>query len=298
MAGRTVVVTGATSGTGLATAIGLAGLGAAVHIVGRNAARAWKARVAVEAAGPGPVSVDLTDMGDPGAVKELALCLAEQHPRLDALVHAAGSLSPKYGANREGTELTVATQVIGPYLLTAGLAANLWQGAACIVTMSSGGMYSQRFDLDRLEMTAAQYNGVVAYARAKRAQVVLADAWAARFTATGVPSYSMHPGWVDTPGLQAGLPTFRAMWRPLLRTATEGADTAVWLAAGGALDEGSQQSAASGFFLDRRRRATERFPVRRSARPEDATALLDWCATRTGTTTPIPVGPAERPARA
>ena len=104
-------------------------------------------------------------------------------------------------------ELTVATQVLGPYVLTAKLAPLLWRKpGATIVTVSSGGMYTQRFDLDRLEMGPTDYDGVVAYARAKRAQLVLAEAWARGFAPAGVSSFAMHPGWVDTPGLEAGLP--------------------------------------------------------------------------------------------
>ena len=232
MAGRTAVVTGATSGIGLATAVRLAALGASVHIIGRDAARSRAAAAAVEAAGPGAVYVDLADMAEPGEVEALGRRLADQHPRVDALVHAAGALSRDYRANAEGTEITVATQVLGPYVLTAALAPSLWRGPGDIVVVSSGGMYAQPFDLDRLEMKQDGYDGVVAYARAKRAQVVMADAWAARFAAADVAAYSMHPGWVDTPGLQAGLPRFRAVWRPLLRSPAEGADTIVWLAAG------------------------------------------------------------------
>ncbi len=55
------------------------------------------------------------------------------------------------------------------------------------------------------------YDGVVAYARAKRAQLVLAEAWARRFAPAGVASFAMHPGWVDTPGLTEGLPRFRSL---------------------------------------------------------------------------------------
>ena len=101
------------------------------------------------------------------------------------------------------------------------------------MTVSSGGMYTQPFDLDRLEMTPEAYRGTTAYARAKRAQVVLSHEWARRWGADGVASYASHPGWVDTPGLASGLPTF-AKLGPLLRTPGEGADTVVWLAAGGA----------------------------------------------------------------
>jgi len=134
---------------------------------------------------------------------------------------------------------------------------------------------------------------VVAYARAKRAQVVLAQAWAARFAPAHVASYAMHPGWVDTPGLAAGLPGFRTLMRPLLRNPGEGADTAVWLAAGGvALAARADRTTpvTSGFFLDRHPRPDHHFPVTHPSGPGDPEDLLAWCATRTGIETPFPGG--------
>ncbi len=292
MDGRVVVVTGATSGIGLAAATALAALGATVHLVGRDADRARQARAAVEAAGPGPVHVELVDMGEPGAVAALATCLWERYEHIDVLIHNAGALIHSYQATRAGVEVTVASQILGPYVLTAKLAPRLWRNpGATIVTVSSGGMYTQAFDLDNLEMGRTDYDGAVAYARAKRAQVVLAEAWGRRFASAGVASFAMHPGWVDTPGLQSGLPRFRALWRPLLRTPAEGADTIVWLAAGGAAAEAlalGVPAPTSGFFHDRRSRAERRFPLLTPTHPGDDEALLDWCAARTGIETPFP----------
>ena len=170
--------------------------------------RAREARAAVEAAGPGHVHVDLVDMADPEAVAAFGSRLCERYDRLDSLVHNAGALTRSYRSTPAGVELTVATQVLGPYVLTAALAPLLLRtsSSTTIVTVSSGGMYTKRFDLEHLEMGPDAYDGVTAYARAKRAQVVLADAWAHRFDPAGVASFAMHPGWVDTPGLQAGLP--------------------------------------------------------------------------------------------
>jgi len=292
MKGQVAVVTGATSGIGLAAAVAMARLGASVHLVGRDVARAAAARAAVEEAGSAPAELDLVDLSDADAVVTLGLRLSERYEKLNVLVHNAGALTRTFKTTPAGVELTVATQVIAPYLLTATLAPLLWSSSpATIVTVSSGGMYTQGFDLARLEMTAADYDGAVAYARCKRAQVVLASAWAKRYGAAGVSSYSMHPGWADTPGLKAGLPRFEAFLRPLLRTPAQGADTAVWLAAGGAACQARGLGSAppvSGFFQDRHLRHEHRFPVGGAEQPGEAGSLLEWCATRTGVVTPLP----------
>ena len=301
MRGRVALVTGSTSGIGLATATALAGLGADVHLVGRDPRRGAATLGAVEAAGTGRARLHLVDLSDPSAVAELGRSVGDSTERLDALVHNAGALLRGYQTTVDGVERTLATHVLGPYLLTAALAPLLFVPArsheaetgapATIVTVSSGGMYSQRFDLDALEAGPDGYDGVVAYARAKRAQLVLAEAWAERFAPAGVASYAMHPGWVDTSGLTEGLPRFRRVVRPLLRTPPDGADTAVWLAAGGpevAARVAERTPVTAGFFHDRHLRSDHRCPVTHPSRPGDPERLLAWCAVRTGTETPVP----------
>jgi len=301
MKGRVVLVTGATAGIGLATATALAGLGAQVHLVGRDPARGATALDAVQGAGTGQARLHLVDLSDPTAIAAFGRRLGDSVTRLDALVHNAGALTRTYQTTADGVERTLAIHVLGPYLLTAALVPLLFSSAcgtddasgapATIVTMSSGGMYSQRFDLGALEAGPDGYDGVAAYARAKRAQLVLAQAWAARFAPAPVASYAMHPGWVDTPGLAEGLPRFRTLMRPLLRTPDEGADTAVWLAAGGptvAARAAGIEPVTSGFFHDRHPRSDHRFPVTHPSGPGDPERLLAWCAARTGTETPGP----------
>jgi dehydrogenase/reductase SDR family member 12 len=295
LTGRVVVVTGASSGIGQAAALELARLGATLWLVGRDGERiedtARRARAAGTGAAVEPVELDIVD-GD--AVSAFATRLAARHNRLHAVVHAAGALFPTYRSAPTGDELTVATAVVAPFRLTWWLSPLLRRaGDATIVTVSSGGMYSQPFDLDRLEMTPESYRGTTAYARAKRAQVVLSHEWAHRWGADGVASYASHPGWVDTPGLATGLPIF-AKLGPLLRTPTEGADTVVWLAAGGARDPQTAEPATEGFFHDRHRRGEHHLPwTARGAGPDDGPELWEWCKEHAGLEgePPDPAGP-------
>jgi dehydrogenase/reductase SDR family protein 12 len=283
LAGRVVVVTGASSGIGRAAALELARLGATLWLVGRDRDRieatAREARHLGAGAAVEPVVLDVVDAE---AVASFVERVAAGEGRLHALVHAAGALSPTYRCAHDGGELTVATSVLAPFRLTWLLSPLLRRaGDATIVTLSSGGMYAQPFDLDRLEMPPDKYRGTTAYARAKRAQVVLSHEWARRWGPDGVASYASHPGWVDTPGLASGLPSF-AKLGPLLRTPAEGADTVVWLAAGAARGATAPDPTLEGFFHDRhRRREHHLLWTARSAKAGDGARLWEWCQAHT-----------------
>ena len=97
--------------------------------------------------------------------------------------------------------------------------------------------------------------------------------------AAGPVFHAMHPGWVDTPGLETALPTFRKVVGPLLRTPAQGADTLVWLAA----DDGEPLRSSGRFWLDRRPRPVHRLArTRRADTPDERQRLWDWCVDRSG----------------
>jgi len=280
--GTVALVTGATSGLGLATARGLAALGAEVVLTARNHDRAERAVAAVlEAAPDAIVSYLLADMGEFDQVRGLADGFLAAHDRLDVLVHNAGALSPRRTVTGTGLELTVASQVAAPYLLTGLLLPALRAAAPSrVVQVSSGGMYTQRFDLGTLEMGPDEYDGTVAYARAKRAQLVLLHEWVRRTVGSGIAFHAMHPGWADTPGIRDGLPGFAKFMGPLLRTPEQGADTVVWLATATEAVEST-----GGFWLDRKVRWEHKAPWTRLSGSDFADAgaeLWAWCAERTG----------------
>jgi dehydrogenase/reductase SDR family member 12 len=274
-AGRVIVVTGATSGLGLAAATGLSRLGAHVCIVGRDRERTEDARRRIETTASGTVTSELADFGDLSQVVDLADRLGKRLPRIDGLVHNAGALFRTRQISPQGIEATVNLHLLAPYILTERLRAILARSdAARVITMTSGGMYTQRFDLERLIAPEEGYDGVTAYGRAKRAQVVLTQEWQRRYGPSGVDFHVVHPGWADTPGLASGLPTFARVLRPLLRSTPDGADTLVWLAG---LPEGTP--AGGGLWLDRRRRGKYYLPwtwVPPSRRAIEGVELWEW----------------------
>jgi dehydrogenase/reductase SDR family protein 12 len=284
MDGKVVLVTGASSGLGLAAAEGFARLGAAVRLLARSDQRGERARSEiVTRSGNGDVQVDLCDLSDLDAVRRFAERLGGEAPRLDVLVNNAGALVSERTLSVDGIELTFATNVLGPFLLTNLLTALLEKSApARIVNVSSGGMYTQRIHLDDLQMGRGEYDGAIAYARSKRAEVMLTEVWAERLRGTSVVAHAMHPGWVDTPGLKSSLPRFYGMTRRLLRTPQEGADTIVWL---GAASEPADSS--GGFWHDRRQRPTHLVPWTKQA-PEDRKRLWAECERLSGWHEPPP----------
>jgi dehydrogenase/reductase SDR family protein 12 len=266
LAGRSAIVTGATSGIGEAACIALARGGATVHLVVRDLKRGEAARERVAAAsGSDSLRLHRCDLSNLASVRAFAAAFNGTEDGLDILVNNAGVLPPERTHTDEGFELTFATNVLGPFLLTALLVPSLARSASArVINVSSGGMYTAKLDLDDLQLERHEYSGNRFYAHTKRAEVVLGDEWALRLAPQGIHVYSMHPGWVATPGVAASLPGFNKVMGPLLRDPAAGADTIVWLA-------GSPAAGAEtgGFWHDRRRRPEHRLP---STREEDGDA--------------------------
>lgn len=278
LAGRTVVVTGPTSGLGRAAAESLASMGAHLVLVGRSAERLERTRDGLPAASGGTAATTVVaDMSSLASVRAAADEILAREPRVDVLVDNAGAMFAERDATPEGFERTFATMVLGPFVLLSRLAPRLAASPdARVVSVTSGGMYTQALPLDDLMFERGAYDGPRAYARAKRAQVALAREWARRLGGRGVQVTAMHPGWADTPGLAGSLPGFRERVGSQLRTPAEGVDTLLWLAAAprGAIRSGR-------LYLDRRVRPFDRLPSTRLS-ADDRRALWDRVVALTG----------------
>lgn len=255
LADRRCLVTGANAGIGFEIATALADLGAEVLLGCRSRARGEEAAAAIrERTGNERLAVVEIDLADLAMVRDVATEL--RRAQLDVLVHNAGLLPGARVATPQALETTYAVHVAGPYLLTQLLRPALERSVdARVVLVSSGGMYSQALSVQDIGWTERRYDGVAAYAQTKRMQVVMAEELAAMLVGTSVTVSCMHPGWAATEGVRTSLPTFWRVMQPLLRTAAEGADTAVWLAA-----SDSARGRSGLFWFDRQPRRTHFFP--------------------------------------
>ena len=278
MTGQVCLVTGATSGLGLATAESLARLGATVYMLARSEGKGrWAREGIVRRVGNDGVHLEYADLSSLASVREFGARFLEREDRLDVLINNAGVLLSEREQSIDGFELSFATNVLGPFLLTGLLIPLLEAGAPSrIINVSSGGMYTQKLDVEDLQFERKPFNGVTAYAQAKRAQVILTELWAEKLAGSGITVNAMHPGWADTPGVRTSIPRFHRFAKIALRTPEQGADTIIWLAVAE-----SVASTSGRFWLDRRERVTHLLPGTQSS-ARDRQRLWEECVRLSG----------------
>ena len=249
MAGRTVLVTGATGGIGRATAVGLAGMGAHVAITGRDRTRADTVVREIHAFGGSGV-LFIADLSSQAQVRRLAEQVLQALPRIDVLVNNVGGYWDTRHVTTDGLEHTFALNHLAPYLLTNLLLDRLTQGgAARVVTVASNAHTLGRIDFDDLQGERS-YSGARAYNQSKLANVLFTYELARRLPAASVTANAVHPGMVSTAfgaedpnGVQRRLVPFL---RPLMRSPTRGAATSIYVAAASDLEQVTGRYFANG----------------------------------------------------
>lgn len=247
---KNIVITGASSGLGLASAIALAQKGASLTLVVRNKTKGEEVKKMIcQKTGNTNIHLEIADMSLISDVIALSQRLSQQRP-IDVLINNAGALFNPRQKTSEGLEQSFALLLLSPFIFTQQLKPLLANNAR-VINVLSGGMYSQAVDVDDLENQQGIYSGSAAYARAKRSLMIVTEEWAKQWQKEGISVHAMHPGWADTAGVVDSLPEFYKLTKPILRTPQQGADTIVWLASA---TEVSQTTGL--FWLDREPRPT------------------------------------------
>lgn len=273
MDGRTVAITGPTSGLGLAAACELARLGADLLLIGRDAAKLRAAEEAIidfSGCDPRRLKSYQSDLSLVGQTREVGEHIRDQVPRLDALINNAGALFAERGETEEGHERALAINLIAPWVLTETLMPSLQAAGGRVVNVASGGMYAQPLRLDDMQYEKEDYDGSKAYARAKRGLVAATEYLAEQQGPSAVTFNSMHPGWAATPGVEKSLPAFNEKMQKWLRDSRMGADTMVWLASAHAVRHETGR-----FWFDRKPRPTAVLPGTKVT-PAQRDQLVGW----------------------
>lgn len=246
-----IIITGASSGLGLASAMALAQKGANLTLVVRNQTKGEEVKHMIcQKTGNTKINLEIADMSLMSDVLALSQRLHQQQRPIDVLINNAGALFNPRQQTKEGLEQSFALLLLSPFMFTQQLKPLLTHNSR-VINVLSGGMYSQAIDVNNLESQQGTYSGSVAYAKAKRGLMVITEEWAKKWQKEGISVHAMHPGWAETAGVVDSLPEFYKLTKPILRTPKQGADTIVWLASA---TEASQTTGL--FWLDREPRPT------------------------------------------
>ncbi len=266
VAGKRVVITGATGGLGLAAARQLARLGAELTIVGRSEQRAQQAAQSIGR----PIDVLLADFASLRSVRRLADDLLSRYEHIHVLVNNAGAIYATRQLSEDGIELTWAVNHLAAFLLTNLLVERLKDSApARIITTASGAHYRAQIPFDDLQAEHSYPTmGFRRYGETKLANILFTRELAHRLAGTGVTANCFHPGFVGT-GFNRNngwlMGVAMAAGRLFARSPEKGAETLVWLA-----DSPEVETTSGAYFMDRR----ERRPSH--AARDDAAARRLW----------------------
>ncbi len=241
LSGKVMLITGATSGLGLATAEGLAAAGAHVILGARSAERGAEAAAQVTSVtGSREVEVVVADLSSRAGVDQMVTEVLERYNQLDVLVNNAGVDVGQRQVTPDGLELTFAVNYMAPFLITNGLLGLLRASApARVLNVASGGYKGGKLDLEDLQ-SERHFNGQRAYNSSKLALILFTYELARRLNGTAVTANAVDPGFVRGTQIGGTLPfgyqvLGTLMW-PFMAPVKKGAETAVWAASDPSLE--------------------------------------------------------------
>jgi retinol dehydrogenase 12 len=234
MRGKTVVITGGTSGIGEVAAEILAKKGARIVLVARDKTRGdlTLARLRNSARGLAHSAyfADLTRLAE---MKRVAAQIADQEQRIDVLINNAGALFAQRRLTQDGLEFTFALNHMAYFVLAEGLRERLLASRpARIINTASAAHQDATLDFDDLQ-SAKNYRALKAYSRSKLCNILFTRELARQLHGTGVTANCLHPGFVATRfGDQSGGPIASLLWlaKFFAISPAEGAETIVYLA--------------------------------------------------------------------
>jgi len=237
MQGKTVVITGATSGIGQSAAETLAKMGARIVFVARSPDKGRALLARLKALNPDAahdwVEADLSTIA---AMKAAGAALAQKAPRIDVLANNAGAAFLHREETADGLEMTFAVNHMAYFVITEILRPNLAADARIVSTSSVGHTFGP-LDFDDLQATR-RYSGLTVYGRSKLCNVLWTRALARRLEGTGVTANCLHPGGVATglgSNIKGPLRWMLNLAKPFMLTPERGADTLVYLASSDAV---------------------------------------------------------------
>lgn len=267
MHGKTVVITGVTSGIGQVAAEALARQGARVMFIARDATKARAMLDRLVRANPDAahdwVQADLSTVA---AMKAAAHAVGRKLTRIDVLINNAGAIFERREVTADGLEKTFAVNHMAYFVVTEGLRARLAPDARIVSTASTAHVYGA-LDFDDLQ-SARRYSALAAYGRSKLCNILWTRELARRLANTEVTANCLHPGGVRT-GFgenNSGLvKTLFGLARPFMLTPEQGADTLIYLASA------PEVAGQTGGYWSRRRLAQPSAAAR-----DPAAALRLW----------------------
>jgi NAD(P)-dependent dehydrogenase (short-subunit alcohol dehydrogenase family) len=253
MSGKTCIVTGASAGIGTATARGLAERGASLALVGRDSSRLSAVAAECSSLTSGSVTSYVCDFAALENVRDLAVTLLDELPRIDVLINNAALVVQRREVTVDGYEKMFAVNHLAPYLLTRLLLDRLVESApARIVNVSSDAHTFGPLYPDDYMSEDGRFRPLKVYGRSKLANILFTLELAKRLEGTGVTANCLHPGFVNTSlgrDNKLGL-LFVKLAGPFIKKPAEGADTVLMLACEDVAENGR-------YFADREVTATK-----------------------------------------